>query len=100
MTRKSTSTTKPKFVVKPLEPSTWPAFARLVEANNGVWGGVWCAGFHLKLSKGRTSAQNRAERNSAHWPDGRFREPRLHAHTVNLVTPLGGHQNCSCTVNC
>lgn len=40
---------------------TWDAFARLVEANNGVWGGCWCLGFHLKL-KDRTAEQNRADK--------------------------------------
>jgi len=34
------------FTVKPLEKSTWPAFAALVERHNGVWGGCWCMGFH------------------------------------------------------
>ena len=26
--------------------ATWPAFAALVEDNNGVFGGCWCMGFH------------------------------------------------------
>ncbi len=30
----------------PLDESTWPLFAALVEANNGVFGGCWCIGFH------------------------------------------------------
>jgi len=47
--------------VRPLDAGTWPAFAALVEANNGVWGGCWCMGFHVKL-KGRTAAENRAEK--------------------------------------
>ncbi len=34
------------FTVKPLEESTWEAFATLVERHNGVWGGCWCMGFH------------------------------------------------------
>lgn len=34
------------FDVRPLDESTWPAFATLVEANNGVFGGCWCMGFH------------------------------------------------------
>jgi hypothetical protein len=34
------------FVTRPLDPTTWPAFAELVEQNNGVWGGCWCMGFH------------------------------------------------------
>ncbi len=50
------------LLVKPLEVATWPAFARLVEANNGVWGGCWCMGFHVRLGKGRTPARNRAEK--------------------------------------
>ncbi len=29
-----------------LTPETWDDFAELVEANNGVWGGCWCIGFH------------------------------------------------------
>ena len=31
---------------RPLTPDTWEDFATLVEANNGVWGGCWCMGFH------------------------------------------------------
>ncbi len=49
-------------VVRPLDDDTWPAFARLVEANNGVWGGCWCMGFHVAVGKGRTPAQNRSEK--------------------------------------
>lgn len=32
---------------KPLDGTTWPDFARLVEKHNGVWGGCWCISFHL-----------------------------------------------------
>src|SRR5436309_9356868 len=35
-----------QYETKPLTPETWPDFAALVEANNGVWGGCWCMGFH------------------------------------------------------
>jgi len=66
----------PEFVVLPLDAGTWPAFARLVEANNGVWGGCWCMGFHVRLGKGRTAAQNRAEK------EHRVREGRAHAALV------------------
>lgn len=31
---------------RPLDASTWSDFARLVEANNGVWGGCWCLWYH------------------------------------------------------
>jgi GNAT superfamily N-acetyltransferase len=34
------------YTVRALDESTWPAFAALVEANNGVFGGCWCMGFH------------------------------------------------------
>jgi GNAT superfamily N-acetyltransferase len=34
------------YAIKPLGESTWDAFAALVEANNGVFGGCWCLGFH------------------------------------------------------
>ncbi len=45
----------------PLDESTWPAFARLVEKHNGVWGGCWCMGFHPEgVGRGTTAAQNRA----------------------------------------
>jgi hypothetical protein len=64
------------LVVKPLTVDTWPAFARLVEENNGVWGGCWCMGFHVKLGKGRTPAQNRAEK------EQRVRDRRSHAALV------------------
>lgn len=62
--------------VRPLDGDTWPAFARLVEANNGVWGGCWCMGFHVKVGKGRTPAQNRAEK------ERRVNEGKTHAALV------------------
>lgn len=35
-----------RYTVQPLDESTWNGFAALVEANNGVFGGCWCMGFH------------------------------------------------------
>ncbi|MCW2526828.1 MAG: GCN5-related N-acetyltransferase [Pseudonocardiales bacterium] len=64
------------FSVRPLAVDTWPAFARLVEANNGVWGGCWCMGFHVKLGQGRTPTQNRIEK------ERRIHEDRTHAALV------------------
>jgi len=32
------------YRTRELSPDTWDDFARLVEANNGVWGGCWCMG--------------------------------------------------------
>jgi hypothetical protein len=42
--------------VRALDESTWPAFAELVERNNGVFGGCWCIGLH---EKPETAAANR-----------------------------------------
>ncbi|MCW2738281.1 GNAT family N-acetyltransferase [Nocardioides sp.] len=36
----------PSYSTALLTPDTWDDFAALVEANNGVWGGCWCMGFH------------------------------------------------------
>jgi GNAT superfamily N-acetyltransferase len=36
------------YTARPLDASTWDAFAELVERNNGVFGGCWCLGFHLE----------------------------------------------------
>ena len=35
-----------------LEPSTWDAFADLVERNNGIYGGCWCVAFHAGWKRG------------------------------------------------
>ena len=29
------------YTTRPLSADTWDDFAKLVEANNGVWGGCW-----------------------------------------------------------
>jgi hypothetical protein len=48
------------YRTRPLSADTWDDFARLVEANNGVWGGCWCMGFHAEgLSRDRSAADNR-----------------------------------------
>lgn len=45
----------------PLDPSTWPDFAHLVEAHHGVCGGCWCTAFHAKGPGWSDSAElNRA----------------------------------------
>jgi GNAT superfamily N-acetyltransferase len=33
------------YTIRPLDTSTWDAFAELVERNNGVYGGCWCVAF-------------------------------------------------------
>ncbi len=59
--------------VHALSETTWPDFARLVEAHNGVWGGCWCMGFH---EEGPNSRDNRARK------ECRVREGRAHAALV------------------
>ena len=52
--------TAPAYRVRPLDESTWPAFAALVEHNNGIFGGCWCIGFHPEgTGKGSTAELNR-----------------------------------------
>ena len=48
---------EPGYEVKALDESSWDAFAALVEANDGVFGGCWCMGFHPDDS--RDPARNR-----------------------------------------
>jgi GNAT superfamily N-acetyltransferase len=62
------------FRTRPLDASTWPDFAALVERHNGVWGGCWCMGFHEEgVGRTKTPAQNRSEK------ECRVREGRAHA---------------------
>ena len=47
---------EPRYTVKPLDKTTWKAFATLVESNNGIFGGCWCMGFHS--DRGTTAVAN------------------------------------------
>jgi GNAT superfamily N-acetyltransferase len=49
--------TRTTYTIRPLDESTWDAFAALVEANNGVFGGCWCLGFHPEDQKGLAPAE-------------------------------------------
>ena len=40
------------YTIRPLETSSWDAFAELVERNNGIFGGCWCVGFHAEYKRG------------------------------------------------
>jgi GNAT superfamily N-acetyltransferase len=62
----------PRMRVRPLDETTWPDFAALVERHNGVWGGCWCMGFHAEGFTG----QNRSAK------EARVREGRAHAALV------------------
>jgi GNAT superfamily N-acetyltransferase len=65
------------FRVQPLDETTWPDFAELVERHNGVWGGCWCMGFHPEgVGRHKTPALNRAEK------EGRVRAGTAHAALV------------------
>ncbi len=65
------------YSVKPLDSTTWPDFARLVEKHNGVWGGCWCMAFHPEgVGRHKSAAQNRAEKE---W---RVSESQAHAALV------------------
>ena len=47
---------EPRYTVKPLDTTTWTAFATLVESTNGIFGGCWCMGFHS--DRGTTAVAN------------------------------------------
>jgi ribosomal protein S18 acetylase RimI-like enzyme len=65
------------LLVRPLDETTWPDFARLVERHNGVWSGCWCMAFHAEgVGRAKTTAQNRSEK------ERRVREGRAHASLV------------------
>src|SRR5260370_39496156 len=58
-----TESSMTSYVVKPLGPDTWEAFAGLAERHNGVWNGCWCTWFHTFYAdkdKERTAEDNRA----------------------------------------
>ena len=63
-----------------LAQDTWDDFARLVEANNGVWGGCWCMGFH---SDGLT--RDRAANKAA-------KQAHVRAGTVHQVLVYAGDE--------
>jgi ribosomal protein S18 acetylase RimI-like enzyme len=58
------------FTSRPLDASTWDAFAELVERNNGVFGGCWCLGFHPESRQQgvgrRTVKEDRVRTDRAH----------------------------------
>jgi GNAT superfamily N-acetyltransferase len=67
------------YTTRPLDASTWAAFAELAERNNGVFGGCWCMGYHPEYRQAGTShrevKENRVRTGRAHAalvfdPDG------------------------------
>lgn len=67
----------PTYETKALDATTWPDFARLVEANNGVWGGCWCMWYHAKDERGGNSPELKREAKEC-----LVREGRAHASLV------------------
>jgi GNAT superfamily N-acetyltransferase len=61
------------YSTRPLAADTWDDFAELVEANNGVWGGCWCMGFHPE-GLSRTSASENRRAKHAHVRRGTVRQ--------------------------
>jgi len=53
---------EPTYTIRALDELTWPAFAALVERNNGVFGGCWCMGFHAEGVGKETTAEQNCER--------------------------------------
>lgn len=62
------------YTTRPLDASTWAAFAELVERNNGIFGGCWCIGFHPE--RARKGIDHRAAK------EDRVRTDRAHAALV------------------
>ncbi|WP_027945467.1 GNAT family N-acetyltransferase [Amycolatopsis taiwanensis] len=67
------------YRIRPLDSSTWDAFAELVERNNGIFGGCWCIGFHPE--HGRKGIGRRAVK------EDRVRTDR--AHTALVLDETG-----------
>jgi hypothetical protein len=67
------------YLVRPLTPETWPAFAALVAANGGIFGGCWCLGFH---------AGNRENR--GYEARERAKEARVRAGTTHAALVFDG----------
>lgn len=63
------------YITRPLDATTWPDFARLVEAHNGVWGGCWCMWYHTKDEPPTPEAKRKAK-------ECLVREGRAHAALV------------------
>ena len=59
-----------QFTTRPLDTSTWDAFAELVERNNGIYGGCWCIAFHSeyqrRVSDPRTLKERLVKEGRAH----------------------------------
>ena len=68
----------PHLQTRPLDPTTWPDFARVMEEHDGVWGGCWCIAFHpaRRPRDEADSAYNRSDKEAL------VHEGRAHAALV------------------
>ena len=71
---------EPSYTVKALDGSTWPAFAALVEHNNGIFGGCWCMGFHPEQPWPGDVQERVTQKRAA--KEQRVREGKAHAALV------------------
>jgi len=66
----TTAKKSPQHIARPLDASSWEAFAELVERNNGVFGGCWCIGFHPECGQRgishRAAKEQRVRTGGAH----------------------------------
>ena len=63
------ATSERAYTTALLRGDTWEDFVALVEANNGVWGGCWCMGFHPE-GLDRTSARRNRDNKYRHAREG------------------------------
>ena len=71
-------TDDPTYTTCALGRDTWNDFATLVEANNGVWGGCWCMGFHPEGLAGEDASANR-DAKRAHVEQGTVHQMLVYA---------------------
>lgn len=71
-----------RLTTRPLEASTWDAFAELVERNNGIYGGCWCIVHHPDYERGVSDPRTLKEQLVR---DG-------HAHAALVVDEAGAAQ--------
>jgi ribosomal protein S18 acetylase RimI-like enzyme len=64
------------YTIRPLDASTWEAFAELVDRNNGIFGGCWCIGYHLEPPRRPLGISHRVAK------EERVRSGRAHAALV------------------
>jgi hypothetical protein len=69
----SEQTIETGYSTLPLTAETWDDFAELIEANNGVWGGCWCMGFHPE-GLDRSSASHNRKAKQTHVRQGTVRQ--------------------------